>query len=493
MKKLATRLVCLMLVLSLLPLLFGCTLVLDIDSLFPTKPEDPGSDEPISGSLDISGGTPTEWGVGGYVINSSLEDNVVKTVSSVAEGNAWIDAAIMSHIHSITIDFSSVYGYSPTETGLEIELSNHVTIEKRYYDAKPKVVEFVISYEDDAATFFVTPTKKNDHETVISGNLFARLASIPEDERRSEDFDDFAINSVVDTLDVHNSEELWWALSRGFRPTFPLENSKAENFYLEAKRILRHIVTDSMTDYEKLISIYEYLVSAVEYDYDSFYSVDTSWHGKNACYYLEGVFESGRAVCDGKSKALVLFASIEGIECVRDFGKSLDSDMSHAWNYVKLDGLWYLVDTTEGDTCMDGDVAEFLGDSAELISYDSFLKPLDYYESEYMYSAVCADISGLSYSLDRSAEHYEAGFFDGTGYDFVINRSGELSAICGLAFEALDGSVFSLTLKYEHFLGIQQAMSQIMIGKNYEHAIFVLDEAEGEYLIIFNPRPAPTE
>lgn len=489
MKKLLGKLLCLLLILSLLSSLFGCRLKLDLGD---GDTGSGGGDEPPEESLNIEGGAPTEWGAGGYVINTTLVDEEPKVVSSLAEANAWIDAAIMSHFHALTIDFSAIDGYSPTETEIEIELSNHVTIEKRYYDSSPKVVEFVISYKEDAASFFATPTEENDHTTVLSGNFLARLASIPEEERRDEDFDDFAINSVTETLDVYNSEELWWALSRGYRPTFPLENSKAESFYLEAKRILRHIVTDEMTDYEKLLSIYEYLVGAVEYDYDSFYAINDTWHGKNACYYLEGVFEAGRAVCDGKSKALILFSAIEGIECVRDFGKSLNTGMSHAWNYVKLDGVWYLVDTTEGDACIAGDIGDFLGDSAEIIRYESFLSPIDYYEGEYLYSDTHADITDTASGIGRAEEHYTAGLYDGTGRDFVINNSAELSAICDLIITS-DHTVLSLAVKYDYFVGVAQVMSQIMMDKDSEYAIFILDEPGREYLIIFKPQVTPDE
>ncbi len=74
-------------------------------------------------------------------------------------------------------------------------------------------------------------------------------------------------------------------------------------------------------------------------------------------YYLEGVFLSKKAVCDGKSKAFVLMASIAGIKSVRATGTAQSSGSSpaggHAWNKILIENdgdlHWYVCDTTWGD------------------------------------------------------------------------------------------------------------------------------------------------
>lgn len=486
MKKILGKLLCILLLLALVTSLAGCKLKLDFDfdfsDLFP-KPEGGG------GEMISVGGQVTEWGNGGYSISTTVEREEAVAVSSYAEANSLIDEAIISHLHSITIDYSAVDGYSPADNNIQIEFSNHVTINKRYYDSNPTTVEIIITYKDTAASVFTPATEENSLLTVLPGNFLARIASIPESERRAEDFDDFKINLIGDekTKEVFNSEELWWALARGYRPIFPLENSKAEAFYLEAKSILREIVTDSMSDYEKLLSIYEYLIYAVEYDYDAYYADEDGWHGENGCYYLEGVFESGRAVCDGKSKALVLFAAIEGIECVRDFGKSLDTGTGHAWNYVKLDGVWYLVDTTSGDRRIGGDVAEYLGDSAEIVDYSAFLLPLDHHKAEYEYSSTWTSITEGEGGTDRSDEHFTSSLYGDSEYDFVINKMGELSSICDSVFAVSEAHPFAVTLRYDYYISVHTLLDSIVRGEDYEYAVFVLDNDTAEYLIIFKP------
>ncbi len=483
MKKLLTKLLCLLLVILLVPSFFSCggpvSIEFDFDVFWPDYEE-------LRGRFDISDSTDIESNCGGYAISTSLKDDNVYKVSSVAEANDIIGRAIMAHIHEFTIDYSEVEDYSPENDRTLAELTNHVVIGMRYYKANPKIVEFEISYLENAASEFANQTEENDPMTVLPGNLLARLASIPDSARRASDFDAFPIDSVEQTWAVYNSEELWWALSRGYRPTFPTESSKAETFYLEAKRILRQIVTDAMTDYEKLLSIYEYLTWAVEYDYDTYYGDDDGWH-RNTSFYLEGVFEASRAVCDGKAKAFVLFAAIEGIECVRDFGKNLVTGVGHAWNYVKLDGLWYLVDTTAGDAFVDGEIGEFFGDSAEFTDYISFLFPIGYYKNEYRYSTVWTSITEGAPDAWGNDRHFERGLYGGSEYDFIIDKPGELSEICSLAVSVADNAPFSLTVKYEYFVDVHTVLDSAVTGKGYEYAVFVLDDTASEYLILFKP------
>ena len=67
---------------------------------------------------------------------------------------------------------------------------------------------------------------------------------------------------------------------------------------------------------------------------------------KLTCYYLESVFldTNNLVVCDGYAKAFSLLCNMEGIDCIRVTGKL--SSEGHAWNKVKIDGIWYVVDIT---------------------------------------------------------------------------------------------------------------------------------------------------
>lgn len=81
-----------------------------------------------------------------------------------------------------------------------------------------------------------------------------------------------------------------------------------------------------MSDRSKALAIYEWLIMHVCYDetvYDEAEETDitVAETAEYEAFYLEGVFDSGRAVCDGISKAMVLLCRMEGIPCVRVAGR----------------------------------------------------------------------------------------------------------------------------------------------------------------------------
>lgn len=168
---------------------------------------------------------------------------------------------------------------------------------------------------------------------------------------RGNDYDDFAINSSPIKAVVNYSEELYLAVERGVCPV-PTEGSNAYLIYENAKKVLRQIIDDSMTDYQKIHAISDWLADNIVYDYElekELAGVSSSSPEYNKFYsyrslYLEGVFLDGVAVCNGYAKAVSLLCGIEGIPCYKIKGSS--GSGQHAWNKVYAGGVWYVVDTT---------------------------------------------------------------------------------------------------------------------------------------------------
>ncbi|MBW7573221.1 transglutaminase domain-containing protein [Caproiciproducens faecalis] len=61
-----------------------------------------------------------------------------------------------------------------------------------------------------------------------------------------------------------------------------------------------------------------------------------------------GVLIDGTAVCEGYSRAMQLLSSYAGLQCMLLSGQS--SGVNHMWNVIKIDGNWYHLDTTWGDS-----------------------------------------------------------------------------------------------------------------------------------------------
>lgn len=156
------------------------------------------------------------------------------------------------------------------------------------------------------------------------------------------------IDSLESTMEVSTSNELFYAVSLGYRP-IPVVESRAETIYNEAKSVLNAIISNDMTDTAKALAIYEWLSSNVVYDYKlASLAEDGALTGTNSynSFYLEGVFIDHLAVCDGIAKAYTLMCAMEGIVSHKVVGEAMGTGVGHAWNVVLLEGKWYVVDAT---------------------------------------------------------------------------------------------------------------------------------------------------
>ena len=236
------------------------------------------------------------------------------------------------------------------------------------YNAEPHFMlncQYGISYLGNGGSYYITSggseilaTKTLDPEKEHVDPQVDYALKMTAPETRAEDFDDFGINSFKSIPNVYNSEQLRWTVQNGYKPEC-VAGSPAERMYNKAKATLRKIVDDDMSDVVKLRAIYEWLVFNVQYDN---FAADNSGSIENAneydSWYLEGVFDKGKAVCEGYAKALILMACIEDIPAVFVTGNM------HAWNKVKVNGVWYVVDATHADVHTSG---------KERFSYSSFM------------------------------------------------------------------------------------------------------------------------
>lgn len=287
---------------------------------------------------------------------------VIKTVYLPAQF-AFSSAALTEAAHSF--DFVYSYRYSYATIGQTVKL---------YFTLNSDQSErYMTGYAPDPLT---------------DGSSLTPLA-VPETT--------FAIDSFTRTETVTSVYELD-NLPFGVKPVFPAGNSDAKTIYNAAREICGLYIDNDLTDAQKVTIIYEWLAINVTYDYwaldimnlqnsvnvaGSLNAAKTAvttavnnnnWHTllesalesakDNAtslddlqdrvdgiiksltCFSLYGVFgDAGNriAVCDGYASALKLMCLIEGIECIEVTGWAGEN---HAWNKVKIDGDWYVVDST---------------------------------------------------------------------------------------------------------------------------------------------------
>lgn len=166
-------------------------------------------------------------------------------------------------------------------------------------------------------------------------------------------------------IECENSEQLYFLVMNGYRPK-PRKGSVAERIYQLAKDVIHQRIVTTMSDFEKIKAIYDYLTGEIRYDYATAYSRDT-YLVKEQAYYLEGVFLNRLAVCDGKAKAYALLLNMIDIPCVRETGTN-DNSGDHAWNMVRLDGKWYVSCTTYGQSNLKDSIGRIVPNYAMLLT-----------------------------------------------------------------------------------------------------------------------------
>lgn len=143
-------------------------------------------------------------------------------------------------------------------------------------------------------------------------------------------------------IKVNNSEQLFYAALNGYFPVWDKNNKvlcKIMNDCLEILKF-RH----SKNEFERIRRTYLYMVNESTYDLDVQRKRSTDYRDY-AAYYLEGFFLYRQAVCDGLTKAYALLLALDGFEVyhVADVKKNIGG---HAYNYVKVNGEYYLSSIT---------------------------------------------------------------------------------------------------------------------------------------------------
>lgn len=230
---------------------------------------------------------------------------------------------------------------------------------------------------------------------------------------RSDDYV-FPVEYIEKSLYVSTSNQLVYCLEKGLKP-IPITNSSAEKMYKKAKIILREICNDDMTNIEKGRAIYEWLIMNVQYDN---YAADPrnniiseNWY-KYDSWFLEGVFDSKVAVCDGIAKAYLVMAQIENIPTIRVDGNA------HAWNKSYFEGNWYGVDATHGNVIVNS--------SYEVISYASFMFT-DSYKESLSYSTI--DYPEIKATTIYNIYDNLKFKFNKDNFDLFANNNDELKLI----------------------------------------------------------------
>ena len=116
-----------------------------------------------------------------------------------------------------------------------------------------------------------------------------------------------------------------------------------QDIYSAAKQVLDKVLEDGMSDLEKEIAVYHWIVNNVNYDWTH---QDVMEETPRESFTPYGGLVNHTAVCLGYATTFQLLMDLAGVECVTVAGASRSSTEDHGWNMVRLNGNWYCVDVT---------------------------------------------------------------------------------------------------------------------------------------------------
>lgn len=127
--------------------------------------------------------------------------------------------------------------------------------------------------------------------------------------------------------------------------TFCNLDERYEEALREAKRRMKHILSDDMNIEEQVKAIHDDIICHSTYDEET--AVDLK--EQNASFSAAGVLLDGKGVCTGYSRAFMMMARVAGIPAVYVGSEA----MNHGWNFVYDGTNWYYIDVTWDDPLPD--------------------------------------------------------------------------------------------------------------------------------------------
>lgn len=216
-------------------------------------------------------------------------------------------------------------------------------------------------------------------------------------------------------------------------------------------------IKDSMSDYEKIEFVYEYLVDHTEYNLDA-------ENNQN----IQSIFLNHETVCAGYAKAMQYLLYKEGIQCLYITGMA---GGPHAWNVVRIDDGYYYIDVTWGDP-----VIANTGEEYDNINFDYLCDT----EEEFMFNR----------SLDETSEvppcdSFEYNFYNVHGW--LYNTYNELTIMKNVQ-SAVENGNNTIYMKFMDSRNYQTAYDNICVtGKLYRqiYQVFQNSNVPGNNILIF--------
>lgn len=240
-----------------------------------------------------------------------------------------------------------------------VEVKSEEDINKFYYNQLDEYAKIIYTKLDENIDKLKTGTYTIDYGLTFNDLL--------QDENNTEVLNNsfqLAINALTFDnpdlfyIDVTKMYLLTEITTRAFSKTYKVSiggngnsyladdfsSETSANYAIESVENVKNDIINSLegNDIEKMKTVHDYLVDHTEYDANA----------GSMVYNIYGTLINGKSVCEGYARAFKYILDDIGIPCIIACGigrNSTGATESHAWNYVKIDGVWYAVDVTWDD------------------------------------------------------------------------------------------------------------------------------------------------
>lgn len=320
----------------------------------------------LDDAVDIAGELASDIGEGAQIAGREIEDIYEELTDTTAKEGATSREQDDSSGHSSTSDLyesiieSTATGDYPTsqmqedldDIGLSEDRIGDIKAEQEGYyyfdqlnsDQQSLYAQILHIMSCQADDIYISTTDMDEVETVQQCVL--------NDHPEIFYIDGYVMKRYMDA----DTQEIK-ALTYGGKYTLSSDQiSEREDELVEAADIIIEGMPDTSDEYEIVKYFYDYIVLNTQYRIGS-------EDNQNIC----SVLLNKESVCQGYAKTLQYLLQKVGITCEMVSG-TVDNGQTtstHAWDIVKIDGNWYYVDPTWGDSSFSGSVAS----DTEVVNY----------------------------------------------------------------------------------------------------------------------------
>lgn len=185
------------------------------------------------------------------------------------------------------------------------------------------------------------------------------------------------------TIEWYPGIRIWHAVLNGEEAML---SGRDQKILQHARSAVNRLIQPGMSDLEKELALHDYIVYNCDYLKDG--ELDTK--------SIYGFYEHGLCQCSGYSDTFFLLGRLAGLEVFQQSGHIIEDGEAHRWNLIRLDGLWYLL-----DSCWDDPV----GGGQETWNY--FNVPLDVIAAERNWDPRLLPAGNYARELDEKWYFYD--------------------------------------------------------------------------------------